>query len=118
MANAPTFDGRSTVRTDLVGAAKKRYCGFPVKDRILFVLVSRVAVRFFRGVPQPPPPWRLLPGAFLFPRTMGRFTLLDIGALAVAQRVETVANGRDLPRFTSPWAPLHPTSSQVPFVCD
>ena len=29
-------------------------------------ILIRVAERFFSGVPQPPPPWRLLPESFLF----------------------------------------------------
>ena len=41
----------------------------PEDDRqkgALFEYLIRVAERFFSGVPQPPPPWRLLPESFLY----------------------------------------------------
>ncbi len=48
-----------------------RYCNLCQSDEgsqretdALFNNLIRVAERFFSGVPQPPPPWRLLPESF------------------------------------------------------
>src|SRR5947207_7726421 len=63
---------------------------------LIFEILIRVAERFFSGVPQPPPPWRLLPESFFCPTV----TVHIVVCGTASRRVSLTLTEPTPPRFS------------------